>query len=128
MKVYAFTNLLLTAFPVLAHETTRKRNGGLQRFSTGANDRDVQSAIIMNTNQVERDLAESMSMVQSMSTDYAKDPFWDLNDVILNPCGCPDRDGTFCGNDGKCHDYTCESFYEFGPEDFTGKLLYLFLF
>jgi hypothetical protein len=38
----------------------------------------------------------------------------------LNPCGCQVGDGTFCGTDGKCHFYNCESFYEFGPVDYTG--------
>lgn len=33
---------------------------------------------------------------------------------------CEPGAGGFCGVDGHCHQYTCESFYEFGPRNFTG--------
>ena len=33
-------------------------------------------------------------------------------------CQCPFD--AFCGNDGLCHDYTCEELFRFGPEAFTG--------
>jgi hypothetical protein len=45
-----------------------------------------------------------------------------LDNKRSNPdiCGCQRGDGAFCGTDGLCHFYNCESFYEFGPVDITG--------
>ena len=42
------------------------------------------------------------------------------NESSPDSCGCQSGDGTFCGTDGLCHFYNCESFYEFGPVDYTG--------
>ena len=44
----------------------------------------------------------------------------EADDSYSNSCGCQYGDGTFCGTDGQCHLYNCESFYEFGPTDYTG--------
>lgn len=33
---------------------------------------------------------------------------------------CQPGMGGFCGTDGQCHPYTCESFYEFGRQNYTG--------
>ena len=37
-----------------------------------------------------------------------------------NACGCKYGDGQFCGVDNQCHIYSCQSWYEFGPRNFTG--------
>jgi len=36
-------------------------------------------------------------------------------------CDCVEGGGEFCGDDGQCHLYSCQAWYEFGPDKFTGK-------
>lgn len=33
---------------------------------------------------------------------------------------CVQGDGTFCGIDGLCHEFSCDKWYQYGPRNFTG--------
>ena len=42
------------------------------------------------------------------------------DNVFYNETPCGDQERAFCGSDGICHQYSCESWYKFGPVAYTG--------
>ena len=95
----------------------------------GAYDNDRLPKVPNGTTSVfdeEGDINETVfNMKKAASTVYIKsillDPDYDevTNDLPACEVGCTAYE--FCGIDGKCHARNCETFYQYGPQEWTGN-------